>query len=141
MLVVKISPANAGDIRDTGSIPGSGRSPGGGYGYPLRYSYLENPHGQRSLVGYSPWGSQKAGHEQSDLACTSPLITIYQLKKKKKTRKLSPFAALYQGEPSLGKPEYKNKMDAQTNLKFYSEDSKVSCSFSLIVLIGFIESK
>ena len=37
-----------------GSIPGLGRSPGGGHGNPLQYSCLENPHGQRSLVGYSP---------------------------------------------------------------------------------------
>ena len=36
-------PANAGDIRDTGSIPGSGRSPGGGHGDPLQYSCLEKP--------------------------------------------------------------------------------------------------
>ena len=36
-------PANAGDIRDTGLIPGWGRSPGGGYGNPLQYSCLENP--------------------------------------------------------------------------------------------------
>ena len=42
-LVVKIPPANAGDIRDVGSIPGSGRSPGGGHGSPLQYSCLENP--------------------------------------------------------------------------------------------------
>ena len=35
--------ANAGDIRDMGSIPGSGRSPGGGHGNPLQYSCLENP--------------------------------------------------------------------------------------------------
>jgi len=42
-LVVKNPPANAGDIRDMGSITGSGRSPGGGNGNPL-YSYLENPH-------------------------------------------------------------------------------------------------
>ena len=47
-------PANAGDIRDMGSIPGSGRSPGGGNGNPLQYSCLENPM-ERSLVGYSPW--------------------------------------------------------------------------------------
>ena len=32
------------------------RSPGGGYGNPLQYSCLENPHGQRSLVGYRPMG-------------------------------------------------------------------------------------
>ena len=43
MLVVKNTPANSGDIRDMGSIPGMGRSPGGGYGNPLQYSCLENP--------------------------------------------------------------------------------------------------
>ena len=43
VLVVKNLPANAGDIRDTGSIPGSRRSPGGGHGNPLQYSCLENP--------------------------------------------------------------------------------------------------
>ena len=41
--VVKNPPANAGDIRDTVSIPGSGRSPGGGHGNPPQYSCLENP--------------------------------------------------------------------------------------------------
>ena len=43
MLVVKNPPANAGDERDVGSIPESGRSPGGGQGNPLQYSCLENP--------------------------------------------------------------------------------------------------
>ena len=42
-LVVKNPPANAGDIRDVGSIPGSGRSPGGQHGNPLQYSCLGNP--------------------------------------------------------------------------------------------------
>ena len=42
-LVVKNLPGNAGDIRDTGSIPGSGRSPGGKRGKTLQYSCLENP--------------------------------------------------------------------------------------------------
>ena len=42
-LVVKNLPANAGDIRDVGSIPGSGRSPGGGHSNPLQFSCLENP--------------------------------------------------------------------------------------------------
>ena len=41
--MVKNSPANAGDIRVVGSIPGSGRSSGGGHGNPLQYSCLENP--------------------------------------------------------------------------------------------------
>ena len=42
--------------RAMGSIPGLGRSPGGGHGNPRQYSCLENPQGQRSLVGCSPWG-------------------------------------------------------------------------------------
>ena len=42
-LVVKNPPGNAGDLRDTGSIPGSGRSPGEENGYPFQYSCLENP--------------------------------------------------------------------------------------------------
>ena len=42
-LMVKNPPANAGDIGDVGSIPGSARSPGGGHGNLLQYSYLENP--------------------------------------------------------------------------------------------------
>ena len=41
--VVKSPPANAGDVRDAGSIPELGRSPGGGHGYPLQCSCLENP--------------------------------------------------------------------------------------------------
>ena len=41
--VVKNPPANAGDVRDMGSIPALGRSPGGGHGTPLQYSCLENP--------------------------------------------------------------------------------------------------
>ena len=41
--MVKNPPFNGKDIRDTGSIPGSGRSPGEGNGYPLQYSCLENP--------------------------------------------------------------------------------------------------
>ena len=47
---------------DLGLILGLGRSHGGGIGYPLQYSCLENPHGQRSLEGYSP-----CGHKESDM--------------------------------------------------------------------------
>ena len=70
---------SAYNVGDLGSIPGFGRSPGGGHDNPLQYSCFENPHGQRSLenprgqrslenprgqrslVGYSPWG-----HKESD---------------------------------------------------------------------------
>ena len=48
-LVVKDLSANAGDIKDTGSVPGLGRPPGGGYSNPLQYSYLEN------TMNRGPW--------------------------------------------------------------------------------------
>ena len=51
------SACNAGD---SGSIPGLGRSSGGGHGNPLQYSCLENPQGWRSLEGYSAWGSNES---------------------------------------------------------------------------------
>ena len=41
--IVKNPPANAGNVRNTGSIPGLGRSPGGGHGNPVQYSCLKNP--------------------------------------------------------------------------------------------------
>ena len=47
-LVVKNSPANEGDARDTGLIPAPGRSPGEGYGNPLQHSCLENPMDRRA---------------------------------------------------------------------------------------------
>ena len=55
----KESTCNAEDLH---SIPESGRFPEGGHGNPLQYACLENPHGQRILVGYSPWG-----HKESDI--------------------------------------------------------------------------
>ena len=54
--MAKYPPANVGD---SGSIPMSGRIPGEGTGNPLQHSCLENHHGQRSLVGYSPWGHRE----------------------------------------------------------------------------------
>ena len=53
----KKSVCNAGDLS---LIPGLGRSPGGGHRYPLQYSCLENPQGQRNLVGYNPQGRKEA---------------------------------------------------------------------------------
>ena len=67
VLVAKNPPANAGASEDTGSILGSGGSPGGGHGSPLQYSCLENPRGQRSLAGYSSWG-----HKELDSTEESP---------------------------------------------------------------------
>ena len=52
----KESTYNVGNL---GSIPRLGRNPGEGNGNPLQYSCLENPPGQRSLAGYSPWGRSR----------------------------------------------------------------------------------
>ena len=54
--VGKESACSAGDL---GLIPVLGRSPGGGHGNPPQYSCLENPHGQRNLAGYNPWGCKE----------------------------------------------------------------------------------
>ena len=59
VLVVKNLLADAGEARNLGSIPESGRSRGERTGSPLQYSRLENPHGQRSLAGYSLWGRKE----------------------------------------------------------------------------------
>ena len=66
--MVKNPPANAGDIRDTGSILGSGRSPAGGHGNLLQYSCLENPMDRRAwwATGHRVTQSQT---QLSDLAC------------------------------------------------------------------------
>ena len=58
---MKNLPANAGDVRVAGSIPGLGRSAGVGNGNPLQYPCLEKSHGQSSLAGYSPWGCRELG--------------------------------------------------------------------------------
>ena len=62
--MVKNPPANAGDARHVGLIPGSGRSPGEGNGNALQYSCLET-HRQRILVGYIPWGCRVDKTEHS----------------------------------------------------------------------------
>ena len=65
---IKNPPANAGDVRSGGSIPGSGRSPGGENGKSFQYSCLENP------VDRGTWQatvySVRVGHDWSDLALT-----------------------------------------------------------------------
>ena len=72
----KESACNVGDL---GSIPGLGRSPGGGHANPLQYSRLENPHEQRSLVGCSPLGRKESDTtEQLSTALHTDLHFKYQ---------------------------------------------------------------
>ena len=61
VLVVKKPSANVGDIRDAGSLPGSGRFPGGGHINPLQYSCLENPMDRRAC-----WVMVQQGYKGSD---------------------------------------------------------------------------
>ena len=66
VLMVKNPPANAGDIRAVGSIPGSGRSPGGGHGYPLQYSCLEDLMERGAWwATYSPVGCKESDTNDS----------------------------------------------------------------------------
>ena len=58
-LVVKNSPVNAGDLRDEGMIPRSGKPPGRGYSNPLQYSCLENPM-DRAVWWVSEWDITEA---------------------------------------------------------------------------------
>ena len=69
VLMVKNLPANAGDVRDAGLIPGLGRSPGAGHGNPLQYSCLETPWTEEP-GGLQSMGSQRVGHDRSNLART-----------------------------------------------------------------------
>ena len=72
-LVIKNPPTSAGDLRDVGSIPGSGRCPGGGRGNPLQCSCLENP------MDRGAWRATvhrvTVTHDWSDLAHTCPCLS------------------------------------------------------------------
>ena len=62
--MIKSPPANAGDVRDAGSVPGSGRSPVGGHGGPLQYSCLENPRlWTEDPGGLQPMESERVRHD------------------------------------------------------------------------------
>ena len=62
VLVVKNPPADAGDVRDAGLIPGPGSSPGERAWQPTPVFLPGESHGQRSLASYSPWS-----HKESDM--------------------------------------------------------------------------
>ena len=68
----KESSCNAGGM---GSIPGLGRSPGGGHSNLLLYSCLENPHGQRNLAGYSLQGHK--GSDKSETLSTARVLSCF----------------------------------------------------------------
>ena len=59
--MIKNPPVKVGDLRDIGSIPGWGRSTGGGYGNPLQYTFLENP------MDRGAWQATVHGVKESDI--------------------------------------------------------------------------
>ena len=74
--MIKNLPVNAEDAGDTGSIPGSERSPGGANSNPLQYFLPGKFRGQRSLAGYSPWGRKESDTtERLSTAHTASLLT------------------------------------------------------------------
>ena len=71
---------SACSVGDLGLIPGLGRSPGGGHGNPLQYSLSGESHGQRSLVGYSPWCCKELDRTEK-LSMHTHTHTFYNRKK------------------------------------------------------------
>ena len=69
----KETTCGTGDTGDVGSIPGSGRPPGGGHGNPLQYFCLENPK-NREACGLQSVESWRVRHNRSDLACMYKLL-------------------------------------------------------------------
>ena len=95
---VKNPPANAGDMRDVGSIPGSGRSPrGGGLGNPLQHSCLENP------VDRGAWQATVCGAAESHTGL-KPLSTHAHMLHRQSLRGLTPYVPPAPSFRSLGPP-------------------------------------
>ena len=79
VLAIKNPPANARDARDAGSIPGSGRTPGGEHGNPLQYSCLENPVDRGAL-----WSAaHRVAQSRSDLAYNTHTVMGLLFQKRK----------------------------------------------------------
>ena len=70
--MVNNSLANAEAIRDAGSTPGLGKSPGGGHGKPTPVFLPGESHGHRSLAGYSPWVCK-----ESDVTETTAHVSVH----------------------------------------------------------------
>ena len=95
--VVKNLPANAGDSDNASSIPGSGRSPGGGNGNPLQYSCLENPM-DRGAWKAAVHGVAKSWTQLSNRAQTHCIHTVQKSNKKKSIPLLWSPVSLPQGK-------------------------------------------
>ena len=112
MLELKNLSADAGDIRDRGSIPGWGRSPGGGHGHPLQYSCLENPM-DRDKPQFKVL--QRVEQNWSNLACTKIWNRNKQKKKCFKTFMKKDFTKRHSRRPIMKR--YNNFKHSETSGK------------------------
>ena len=105
---------NAGSAGNVGSIPALGRSPEGGYGNPLQLFLSGKSHGQRSLVGYSPWGRKESDTtERLSTAHTCTHVNYIPKEREKKLILLS-FECVYKHTNSkLGYINSKNTFDLE----------------------------
>ena len=104
-LVAQMVKNPACSVGDLGSIPGWGRSPGGGHGNPLQCSCLENPHGQRNLVGYSPWGHKKSDTTERLSTHTHCIFIMLRFCERLSSMNLCVFCVCY-CETLIGDPAY-----------------------------------
>ena len=127
-LVAQMVKESACHVEELGSIPGFGCSPGGGHCNPLQFSCLETPHGQRSLVGYSPWG-----HKELDM--TGQLSTA-QSSVQWTHQDCLPMAPLYLSFPPRG------MMPDSLSLSYQLLEVFPSCCFffSFLHLVLFLYS-
>ena len=115
VLVIKNLPVDAGDIRDADSIPGPGRSPGGGHSYPLQCSCLENPM-DRGAWRATVHGVTKIEHDRNDLALTGPTRVLVRQKPEEHQHSRDNMKRSQQGEFR----SCETQMDIQSPIPFFS---------------------
>ena len=140
-LVVKNRPANAGDIRDSGSVPELGRSPGGGHSNPLpqqptldwRIPWTEKPGGLQSI------GSQRVGYDWATKHSTAAAYIHQWGKLRLREVNLSNIIYLIASETRLGLEQ--SPLSSNTNLVFWQQKIRIrNCSNLTCQLFLYIKS-
>ena len=135
VLVVKNTSANAGHTRGTSSSPGSGRSPGGGYSNPLRYSCLENPWTEEP-GGLQSMGLKRVWHDWSYLSTHKPCDLDQNSRNKPKEFKLKNAYILNVHNHSMNLYHWGPKQQGQIN--YHMNISKLLRSNSKYVSWGWL---
>ena len=126
-----------------GSIPGSGRFPGGGNGNPLQYSCLENPMNKRSLAGYSPWGLKESDMTERLSIHTHKGIVWYFTAhiEKQDTVMQNVSLQVYQGSRTRYTESHviQNKVSLRGGILTKSDDKKSFKKKEVILELGLLE--